>query len=98
MPTPQLKSGRAITVVQLIISVIVVLVGGIGLYVKNQISITQMQDRLTVIEKLQAQWQGNSLIKQESRNAEIKVLNDQVNKNINDINILQLQFGQLKTK
>lgn len=96
MPAPQLKSGRAITVVQLIISVIVVLVGGIGLYVKNQISITQMQDRLTVIEKAQAQWQGNSLIKQESRNAEIKVLNDQVNKNQNDINILQLQFQQIK--
>lgn len=93
---PQIRSGRAITLIQLIISVIVVLVGGIGLYVKNQISITQMQDRLTVIEKAQAQWQGNSLIKQESRNAEIKVLNDQVNKNQNDINILQLQFQQIK--
>lgn len=92
----QIKTGKAITVVQLVISIITVVGIVFGLFVKNQISMTQINDRLTTIEKAQAQWQANSLIKSESRNAEIKTQNDQINKNSSDITILQLQFQQIK--
>ena len=92
----QIKTGASITIIQLIISVLVIIIGGIGLYVKNQISITQMQDRITVVENTQRQYQANSLIKSESRTAELKALNDNINKNANDINILNVEFQNLK--
>lgn len=94
----QIKTGQSITLIQLIISVVVVVTGGIGLYVKNQISITQMQDRITVVEKTQSQYQANSLIKSESRTAEIKALNDKINQNSNDINVINTRLPFFQTK
>ena len=95
---PQIKTGRSITLVQLIISVIVVLSGAIGLYVKNQISMTEMNDRITAVEKIQSQYQANAAIKAQGRDAQMEKLNDKLNQNSNDINIInaKLPYFQLK--
>jgi DNA topoisomerase IA len=88
MPTEQIKTGKSITLIQLVISVVVVLSGAVGLYVNQQVAMAKMEQRLEVIEKGQAQWQSNALAIRQAREAEIKDLDLRVDKNSNDINIL----------
>jgi DNA topoisomerase IA len=88
MPTEQIKTGKSITLIQLVISVVVVLSGAVGLYVNQQVAMAKMEQRLEVIEKGQAQWQSNALAIRQARETEIKDLDLRVDKNSNDINIL----------
>lgn len=94
----QIQPGKSITLIQLIISIVVILTGAVGLYVKSAVTMSQLNDRIIVIEKTQAQYQANSETRVQARNSELRDINQRINQNTNDINIIntRLPFFQLK--
>jgi hypothetical protein len=89
MTNPQMKPGKSITIIQLIISIVVVLSGAVGLYIKSSVAMAELNLRMQTIEKSQAQWQSNSVARREASDAKEKDQNDHINKNTQDIELLK---------
>lgn len=89
MTAPQIKPGKSITIIQLIISIVVVLSGAVGLYIKSSVAMAELNLRMLTIEKAQAQWQANSIALRTARDEAQNKLKDQINKNSQDIELLK---------
>jgi Tfp pilus assembly major pilin PilA len=87
----QMRTGKSITLIQLIISVVVVLSGAVGLYVKNAVDRKGLEDRVAAIELYQTKQDAKASSRVESRNAEIKALDERIDKNTQDIEIIKIQ-------
>lgn len=89
-PSPQIKTGKAVTMIQLLIAVSGLFLAAVGLYVKSEVRNSQQDDRITTIEKALDRSQAQSLILRQARNEELKELDQRIDKNSDDINILKV--------
>lgn len=98
----QIKTGKSITMIQLIISVVVVLTGAIGLYVKSEVDKAKLEDRVQRLEeKLTEQVQkrdASIAVSKAARDAQYKDLDERVDKNTSDITIINTQLPFLQRK
>lgn len=93
---PQIKGGSPITLIQLIISVVVLLGGGVGLYVKNAVQLSNLEVRLEIMEKGINQNAANLTARTLARNQQVDELKEKIGKNSEDINIIKAQLQYLR--
>ena len=89
---PQIKTGRSVTIIQLVLAVGTVIVGIVGAYVHSQIRLSQFEDRLIILEKAMA----DSKVSHTARDVELKAFDERVDKNTQDIEILKTKMEDLK--
>jgi hypothetical protein len=86
----QMKAGTPVTLLQLLISTILLFAAAVGLYVKAEVRAQNMEDRVNAIEKTMNKNESNAIIRKTSRDEEIRNHDDRITKNTQDIEILKV--------